>query len=224
MRRNRCPRCGLINRDLDEVCRRCAYSLTTEDVADSDKQLHQEKQRSIGKRLVWILLTTLLALSIVYISLLVTSDDLNHEQRETVENAITVLENKGFHKQSFILGKLVKYRASDNWWNRYLGHHDAYAATNFPFEVVTVYPEFFQHTTDDIERAAILLHESYHLMGSNEATALEGVWREKERIGWTANNYSQTKVWLNTSELTANEVPSLFQCGPDGHSDCTIDK
>ena len=42
---------------------------------------------------------------------------------------------------------------------------------------------------DDTERAAILLHESYHLFGSGEATALEGVWRDKQRLGWTADKY-----------------------------------
>ncbi len=59
----------------------------------------------------------------------------------------------------------------------------------------------------------MLLHESYHLFGSGEETALEGVWREKQRLGWTADKYSQSHVWNGTRELTMNRVPSLFQCG-----------
>jgi hypothetical protein len=102
-----------------------------------------------------------------------------------------------------------------------VGHHDAYAATNFPFEVVTLYPEFFGAAVDDTERGAILLHESYHLLGSGEAAALEGVWRDKKQLGWTADKYSQTRVWKNTQEATAALVPGLFQCGADAQSDCT---
>ena len=73
---------------------------------------------------------------------------------------------------------------------------------------------------DDTERAAILLHESYHLSGSGEAAALEGVWRDKQRLGWTADKYGQTRVWNNTKELTAANVPWMFSCGADGRSDC----
>ena len=163
---------------------------------------------------------TLTILFVGYMSLLLTSDELGFDQRQIVAKATAVLEQKGFAKQAFVLGHLVKYRKTDNWWNLYQGHRDAYAATNFPFEVVTLYPEFFDTAVDDTERASILLHESYHLFGSGEEAALEGAWREKQRLGWTADKYSRTKVWNNTRELTAISVPKLFQCGPDGHSDC----
>ncbi|MGH9883645.1 MAG: hypothetical protein ACRD6N_19655 [Pyrinomonadaceae bacterium] len=215
MDRKKCSRCGLVNQSTDEACRRCGASLGTEaDYATAQK-------RGIGKRLIWIFATTIFLLFIGYLSLLLTSDDLDREKRQTVERAIAILEQKGFDREAFVLATLVKYRGTDNWWNRYVGHRDAYAATNFPFEVVTVYPEFFEHTLDDHERAAILLHEAYHLLGSGEAAALERVWREKQKLGWTADNYSQSRVWNNTRELTAAQVPTLFQCGSDGRSDCT---
>jgi len=178
------------------------------------------EKRSLWRRLAWIVGATLSVLIVAYFSLLMSSDDLQLEQRQTVTSAIAVLREKGFERQAFVLGNLVKYRGTDNWWNGYIGHHDAYAATNFPFEVVTLYPEFFSTAVDDTERAAILLHESYHLLGSGEETALEGVWREKQKLGWTADKYSQTKVWINTRDLTAAGVPKLFQCGTDEHSDC----
>jgi hypothetical protein len=154
-------------------------------------------------------------------SLLLTSEDLSYDQRQTVNAAIALLKQSGFGKQAFVLNRLVRYRGTDNWWNRYVGHHDAYAATNFPFEVLTLYPEFFQQTVDDNERAVILLHESHHLLGSGEKTALEGVWRDKQRLGWTSDKYSRTKVWISTQELTMAQVPNLFRCGSDGKSDCT---
>jgi hypothetical protein len=164
---------------------------------------------------------TLVLLFAAYMSLLLTSEDLPYERRQSVKSAIAVLEQKGFTRQAFVLSHLVKYRATDNWWNGYVGHQSAYAATNFPFEVVTLYPEFFDTAVDDTERAAILLHESHHLFGSGEPAALEGVWRSKQQLGWTAARYGATKVWANTRDLTAISVPVLFSCGSDGHGDCT---
>jgi len=153
-------------------------------------------------------------------SLLLTSEELPYDQRQTVKSAIAVLEQNGFKRESFALSHLTSYRRTDNWWNRYLGHHAAYAATNFPFEVLTLYPDFFDVATDDTERAAILLHESHHLFGSGEEVALEKTWHEKSRIGWTSDKYGNTRVWNNTRDLTALSVPQLFSCGSDGKSDC----
>ena len=101
----------------------------------------------------------------------------------------------------------------------YVGHRDAYAATNFPLGLVTPYPKFFTVPVDDTERAAILLHEAQHLRGASEEEALATVWRDKRSIGWTADRYSTTVVWKNTREWTAAEVPVLFSCGTDRHSD-----
>jgi hypothetical protein len=202
------------------VCRRCGASLIAEESAAIDGDEKASQKRSISRRAIWVLGTTLLLLFICYMSLLLTSEELGYEQRQTIKSSIAILQQRGFNREAFVLSNLVQYRDTDNWWNRYVGHHDAYAATNFPFEIVTVYPEFFTAAVDDTERAAILLHESYHLFGSGEAAALEGVWRSKQRLGWTADKYSQTKVWNNTRELTATGVPKLFACGSDGHSDC----
>jgi hypothetical protein len=221
MSRNKCLRCGVVNVATDKTCRRCGASLNGVDSAENDLPGEPVKRRGIGRRLLWIAGTTTLLLFIAYMSLLLTSDDLSYDQRQTVNAAITLLEQNGFGKQAFVLNRLVRYRGTDNWWNRYVGHHDAYAATNFPFEVLTLYPEFFQHSVDDNERAAILLHEAYHLLGSGEEAALEGVWRNKQRLGWTAEKHSLTKVWINTRDLTMAQVPNLFSCGQDGKSDCT---
>jgi hypothetical protein len=224
MNRSKCSQCGLVNPTTDESCRRCGASLaegeTTTTVAAAYPDEKPVPKRRTALRLSWILGTTLILLFAAYMSLLLTSQELPYDERQTVRAATAILKQKGFSRQTFVLDNLVQYRSTDNWWNGYVGHHAAYAATNFPFEVVTLYPEFFGTAVDDTERAAILLHESYHLLGSGEAAALEGVWRDKQKLGWTADKYGQTKVWINTRELTAAGVPKLFKCGTDGHSDC----
>ena len=155
-----------------------------------------------------------------YMSLLVSSEALTSDERRTVMAAVVVLEQAGFSKEASALRYLVSYRRTDNWWNRYVGHQTAYAATNFPFGVVTLYPAFFKFPVDDTERATILLHESYHLLGDREEAALQRVWTEKQRLGWTFPRYSHTRVWKNTREWTLGAVPNLFRCGHDGQSDC----
>ena len=118
-----------------------------------------------------------------WVSLLATSDPLDDEQRALVDDAIVLLDERGFSRQAFVLRHVTSFRSTDNWWNLYHDHYQAYAATNFPFEIVTLYPWFFELPADDVERAVVLLHEAYHLMGADEATALRQVWREKARSG-----------------------------------------
>jgi hypothetical protein len=221
MNRNKCLRCGLVNAADDDTCRRCGAPLNGEELSEGSEVEEPSERRGIGRRLIWIAGTTVLLLFIFYMSLLLTSEDLDYEQNQSINRAIALLEEKGFGSRAFVLRRLVRYRSSDSWWNQSVGHHDAYAATNFPFEVLTLYPEFFLVAVDDEERAAILLHESYHLLGSGEETALEQVWRDKGRLGWTADKYGKTKVWTNTRDLTMAQVPTLFICGTDGKSDCS---
>jgi hypothetical protein len=213
----KCAHCGLVNFAADQTCRRCGASLLPGGLI---VPVETEKERGFGRRLLWVFGTTLTLLFVYFVSLLVTSEGLDVDERRTVAGAIAVVKQTGFSNEAFVLGSLVTYRRTDNWWNAYMGHQDAYAATNFPFEVVTLYPGFFIFAVDDTERAAILLHESYHLFGAGEEAALQGVWLEKQRLGWTADQYHQTKVWKNTKEWTTGGLPGLFRCGTDGHSDC----
>ena len=176
--------------------------------------------RSIGRWLLWILGVSATILVTAFVSLLVTSEGLTAHERQTVMNAVVVLEDAGFAKEARALRHVASFRRTDNWWNRYVGHPSAYAATNFPFAVVTLYPAFFRFPIDDTERATILLHEAYHVLGDDETFALRRVWFVKERLGWTSLRYSHTRVWKNTREWTLGAVPSLFSCGDDGQSDC----
>lgn len=222
MNRNKCQKCGLVNLAADKVCRRCGAPLS--DTGEASSELADEgkvKKRGIVRRLLWILGTTCAILLVWYASLIVSSERLGFDERQEVYRAVELLDQRGFGKEAFAFRHLVALRGTDNWWNKYVGHRDAYAATNFPFEAVTLYPEFFKASTDDTERAVMLLHEAYHLYGHGEEAALEGVWRDKQRLGWTEEKYGHSQVWDNTKELTRTLVPKLFSCGPEGQSDCT---
>ena len=153
-------------------------------------------------------------------SLFATSEGLDADQQVIVYRAVDLLEEKGFSKEVFALRNAARFRSTDNWWNLYNEHYQAYAATNFPFEIVTIYPWFFDLPKDDVERAVILLHEAQHLMGADEETALRRVWALKHRLDWTAEIYGHSKVWKNTREWTQTSAPDLFTC-KDVEIDCT---
>ena len=203
-----------------EACRRCRGDLLDLPVANAEVAGPAASSRGAGRRITFILLAILLSIFAWSRSLLLTSIPIDDEQRPIVLHAVEILERAGFGKEVTMLRNFANYRSTDNWWNTYLGHSQAYAATNFPLGVVTLYEPFFRATTDDTERAAILLHEAQHLLGAGEPAALETTWRQKSRIGWTADKYGDTKVWRNTREWTTADVPSLFQCGADGRGDC----
>jgi len=177
-------------------------------------------ERSLRKRVLFIAGMVGAFVLAGYVSLRATSEAVTFEQRQIIGRAIDVLEGKNFDRRAFVLRKLVSYRASDNWWNRAVGHRDAYAATNFPFEVVTLYPDFFKVPVDDTERAVVLLHESYHLAGAGEETAFAEVWREKARLGWTKKSYGHTPLWRSVRVFTERHAPQHFTCGASGADDC----
>jgi predicted nucleic acid-binding Zn ribbon protein len=222
--RRKCPECGLVNAGVDEQCRRCGALLPDEEPfahgSHPAEAVTQPRKRNLLTRIVWVLSATLIILIIWYMSLLFTSEKLQPDQYLKVDVAIGLIEQTGFTREGFVLRHATMFRSSDNWWNRWLGHRDAYAATNFPFEIVTLYPEFFKDPVDDRERAAMLLHEAHHLLGDGEEAALRSTWMSKRQLGWTVDKYRQTKVWDATERLTRERFPYLFQCGSDGKTDC----
>ena len=217
----KCFGCGLTNFASAEVCKRCGGEL---DAALQQASVLEAEEgapkRTLGKRVAAIAGLLAFVLAAFYVSLLESSEPVTFEQKQVVHRAVAIIERQGFGGDAFLLRRFANFRTTDNWWNNYVGHADAYAATNFPFEVVTLYPEFFKNSTDDVERAAILLHEARHLAGKGEAEAFASVWRDKEQLGWTAATHGHTRVWQNVQEFTAKYAPEIFQCGKDGRSDC----
>ena len=222
MKSYKCAQCGLVNYSTNPTCRRCGFGGATETAAEVEVESAAQTapSRRIIKGAAQIFAVVCGLLLIAYFSLTLTSNPLTSEQRQIVNRAIDVLDQQSFSGDAFLLRRLVNFRATDNWWNRWVGHGQAYAATNFPFEVVTLYPDFFTRASDDVERAMILLHETYHLRGYGEPQAHRQVWLQKHKLGWTQERYGQTRVWKNVREFTAKFAPEMFRCGPDGHSDC----
>lgn len=138
-----------------------------------------------------------------------------------IQNAVGVLKEKGFAGEVFLLNYLTSYRANDNWLNASTKFENAYAATNFPFEIMTVYPDFFVYTADDTERAAILLHEAQHLKGADEKEAYEYVWRNRSKLGWTRETHGSSVIWQNVRRQTREFAPNLFVCDWNEAGDCT---
>lgn len=230
MKSIKCAQCELVNWATADVCKRCGAALNVEDETnfrnhklESSFSKDKVKTSSTGfiKRASIVVGIIAFFLFGSYVSLLVSSEPLTFEQRQTVWRATNVLERDGFTREAFVFNHLVGFRATDNWWNRWVGHGGAYAATNFPFETVTLYPDFFKVPVDDNERALVLLHESFHLRGKGEPEAHAGVWKLKSKLNWTQDKYGQTNLWKNVREDTLTYAPQLFQCGLESNKDCT---
>ena len=217
----KCTQCSLVNFAVDESCRRCGASLTLPAAAPgvAVEEVAEPGPRSLGRWLLWIAGVTWLIVFVWSRSLIFTSEPLEQTRRWQVNDAIGLLDRAGFSREVFVLKNLTNYRATDSWWNEYQGHESAYASTNFPLEIVTLYPAFFTDTIDDTERAAILLHEGQHLLGFDETDALDRTWREKARIGWTRDKYGNTKVFKVTEGISFTAT-TLFQCKDNHHWDC----
>ena len=235
----KCAGCGLVNFAAAAECKRCGAALGVLDEVSSAPRAFEPRpestsasfddfeefekvkpKRGLLTRVAWILTATCAVIVSWHGSLLLTSEAATMNQRLQVRGAVEVIEKGGFTREAFLLRRLTCFRTTDNWWNRWLGHAEAYAATNFPFEIVTLYPEFFNYPADDTERAVILLHEARHLAGDDEREAFAYVWRDKARLGWTRDKYAHTRVWKNVNEFTRRYAPELFTCGKDGKQDC----
>jgi len=138
-----------------------------------------------------------------------------------VRKAIAVLNDRGFTNETFLLQHFSVFRSEDNWLNASVAKENAYAAANFPFEIVTLYPDFFTYPVDEVERAAILLHESRHLRGEDEHDAYKFVWEHRKQLGWTKDKYRESPVWSNIRNQTKDNVPELFVCEGKELNDCT---
>ena len=186
--------------------------------------IERQKERRMGafvRRILIFLIVCLVAIGIFYSSLIFTATPLTASERERVDSAIELLENQGFINEAYLLRDLATFRRDDNWLNAAVSKENAFAATNYPFAVVTVYPDFFTYTLDDVERAAILLHEARHLKGHNEEDAYEFVWRNRKYLGWTENRYGKSVVWRTIRKQTRDFAPNLFVCDFRPLSDCT---
>lgn len=219
--KKKCPNCRLINFSNSENCVRCRHDLIEVSSIEESRAPCANSKNKILRRAFVCVAVCFAALLGFYVSLVFTSSSLGYEEKKQVERAIGVLEEKGFSKEVFLLKYLTKFRANDNWLNASTKFENAYAATNFPVEMMTIYPEFFTVSVDDTERAAILLHEAQHLKGADEKEAYEFVWRNRKKLGWTKDLYNGSEIWRSVRRQTKEYVPNLFVCDLNEAADCT---
>ena len=218
----KCPNCNLVNFLEAEVCRRCEADLKTIRAIETN---FQSRKSSILVKILWraIICAVVVILTIFgfYLSLIFTSASLKYDEKTKLNEAIRVLEGKGFTAEIILLNNLTSFRSNDNWLNASIEKENAYAATNFPFEIMTLYPDFFSVPVDEVERAAIILHEAQHLKGADEKEAYEFVWKNRAKIGWTKEKYEGSVIWRNVRKQTKEYVPNLFVCDINDYSDCS---
>jgi hypothetical protein len=214
----KCDQCGLINYVAAQCCIRCGKDLGERENISSNRGLL--KSRLVKRALVCLSVLVAVVFAF-YSSLVLSADSLRSGERAQVEAAIKHLERAGFHDEVFLLRHLTVFRANDNWLNASVQKESAYAATNFPFEIVTLYPDFFTYPLDDVERAAILLHEAKHLQGKDEKEAYEFVWKNRARMGWTSETYRRSVMWREIRKVTKEYSPGLFVCEFSEFGDCT---
>lgn len=216
--KNKCPNCNLVNFPNAEICARCGASSGETDSLTPNQNATGSK---LLRRALVCVLVSGIALTGFYVSLIYSAASLSYEQKRTVQDAISILEEKGFASEVFLLKRLAVYRGNDNWLNASVIKENAFAATNFPFEIITLYPDFFKYPIDDTERAAILLHEAKHLQGKEEKEAYEFVWRNRKKLGWISTEYSSSNVWNEVRKQTQEFSPNLFVCETSPLGDCT---
>ena len=214
----KCSNCGLVNYLTAQYCARCTLNLGESENISSKRPFLKSP---LLKRAAVCLFVLIVAVFGFYASLVLSADGLRREEHRTVHLAIKHLEESGFTDEVFLLKRLTVFRSNDNWLNASVQKESAYAATNFPFEIITLYPDFFTYPVDEIEQAAILLHEAKHLQGKDEREAYEFVWKNKSRIGWTSEDYGRSMIWLETRKLTREYSPELFVCDFNEFGDCS---
>lgn len=219
-----CPNCRLVNFSHFEECVRCQFRLLEVSTLPPDGAKKMFFRSNFFRRASICAAVCVLTLLGFYLSMLFTSSSLKYEEKKQIQNAVRLLDEKDFAKEAFLLKYLTSFRGNDNWLNASTRFENAYAATNFPFEIMTVYPDFFIYPMDDTERAAILLHEAQHLQGADEKEAYEYVWRNREKLGWTKETHDNSVVWRNVRRQTQEFAPNLFICGWNASDDCTEEK
>lgn len=211
----KCSACDRLNVERLTACSTCGGPL---------RSLDEPRHGSIKRRTIVCILVCVGAVVAFYLSLVISAKPLKGENQAVVASAIDHIEASGFDREAFLLRNIATFRSTDNWLNSSVAKENAYAATNFPFGIITLYSDFFAYPSDHVERAAILLHEVKHVQGMDEHDAYEFVWRNRYRLGWTRDRYLVSPVWENVRRQTRDNVPELFTCPEFDASDCTETK
>lgn len=211
----KCEQCGLADVTNRSMCIECSSRMSIPAPSRA-----KSVRRVIVRAAICVAVCVAMVLAF-YVSLIASAGSLTIDQKHTVRRAIALLRDRGFAGDIVLLDKITVFRADDNWLNATVAKENAFAATNFPFAIITLYSDFFTYPTDDVERAAILLHESRHLRGEDEHAAYRYVWLNRKQLGWTGDKYADSQVWDNIRRQTREHVPELFNCPQRRSTDCT---
>src|SRR5215204_2591204 len=219
--KKKCPNCNLVNYASAENCLRCEFKLLEVSTFETPAGHGKSFKVTILRRVAVFLFAVFFSFFGFYLSLVGSAEGLEYDRKNAVERSILLLDEKGFSREVFLLRYVAVYRATDNWLNASMREDSAYAATNFPFEIITVYDDFSTYPKDDTERAAIILHEAQHLKGADEKQAYAFVWKNRKQLGWTKESYGYSIVWRNVRKQTREIAPELFVCEANEYADCT---
>lgn len=214
--KKKCLQCKLVNYPTAAECGRCGSVLVT-----VEGKPPTSVARKLINRLAFFLFVCLAAILSFYLSLVLSAKPLTYDQKQVVSESTELLRSRGFATEAFLLSRVATFRSTDNWLNSSVVKENAFAAANFPFGIVTLYADFFTYPADEVERAAILLHEAKHLQGADEKEAYEFVWSNRERLGWTSDKYSESVVWKEIRKQTRDIAPEIFVCHVNPADDCT---
>lgn len=224
--KKKCPNCRLVNFATATECVRCRENLReVSSFLTPERSVRRESRPSLAavilRRSAVCVFAVCFTIFGFYLSLIGSAERLHVVQKQEIMRSVDILDRAGFRTEVTLLRHFTAYRATDNWLNASVEKENAYAATNFPFEIMTIYEEFFTVPLDETERAAILLHEAQHLKGADEPEAYAFVWKNKARIGWTKAKYANSVVWRNVRKQTREVAPELFVCEDREFADCT---
>src|SRR6185503_17846887 len=123
MNQVKCGQCGLMNFAGAVECRRCGAQFFNQGrMAESEASEEKPKtKKKILKSALRIFGLAGFVIFLWYASLIGTSEPVLLDQKKIVDNAINVLEMRGFDDEVFALRHLTFYRSTDNWWNRKVG-------------------------------------------------------------------------------------------------------
>ena len=192
-----------------------------EEIKKESKQPTKQKLRKVGKLIYEIFRAALATLLVFYFSLIVSSNPVSVEESNKISKAIQLLEEKGFAREALLLNRVTLFRNTDNWLNKAVESENAFAATNCPFGIITIYPDFYNKTNDDTERAIILLHEAKHLQGADENEAYSYVWNNRHKLGWTTLSHGMTEAFITIELQTRQYAPEIFTCPDKVWNDCS---
>ena len=126
----KCPNCQLVNYPNAENCLRCQTDLPDVLTVEAPEKDKKSLKNTILKRAAVLFAVILFTLFGFYLSLIGSAKRLTYDGQKSIEQAILILQDKGFSREVFLLRNLKAYRATDNWLNASTSERKAYAGKN----------------------------------------------------------------------------------------------